>query len=219
LNELETFERFFAARSLIERGLETYLDPLVTESDQASGIAVDACGVGDGSLTIIFCEAGRLKPSLSSILRLVFRSQNAQAVILASAAMKAEAIEKLMPAAFRSRKVTIEHLGWFEDHLDSALQDTLRLIDLLGNETRMRMLTPLFRKTSAKRDYRTSINPKLVYRNLSAFLDAGLVGEEDGSYELSELGKTIVAEFITFLEKTRKAVDEVSKKKEVNLNE
>lgn len=213
VNELETFERFYAARSLIENGLDTYLDPLVAESDPASGIAVDVCGVGKDSLTIVFCETGRMSASLPSILQLVYRSENAQAVILAPAAMNTQSIEKLMPAAFQSRKVTIQPLGWFEDHLDAALQDTLRLIDLLGNETRMRMLTPLFRKTSAKRDYRASINPKLVYQNLSAFLDAGLVDEQNGSYELSELGKTILAEFITFLEKTRKAVDSVQRER------
>jgi len=212
-NELATFERFYAAKSLVENGLETYLDPMVTDSGSASGIPVDACGIREGSLTIVFCGTGRLSPALSNILQLVYSSQNAQAVILTPAATNRQAIERLMPAAFQSRKVKIESLGWFEDHLDSALQDTLRLIGLLGNETRMRMLTPLFQRTSAKRDYRTFINPKLVYQNLSALLDAGLVDEQDGTYELSELGKTIVAEFITFLEKTRKAVNSISKAK------
>jgi hypothetical protein len=214
-NELETFERFYAARSLIESGLETYLDPLVSESDLASGTIVDACGVDNGSLTVVLCTVGRTDSSIQRILQQVNKSQNARAVILAPVPSNSRTIMKLMPEAFESRKASVEALGWFDDHLDRTLQETLRLIDLLGNETRIRMLTPLFRKTGAKRDYRTSINPKLVYQNLSALLDAGILDEDGGAYELSELGKTVMAEFIAFLEKTRKAVDSASKTKEV----
>ena len=80
----------------------------------------------------------------------------------------------------------------------------------------MRMLAPLFQKTGAKRDYRSKINPKLVYKNLSVLVEAGLVDEmQGGTYELSQFGKSILAEFITFLEKTRKTLDSVSKQKEV----
>jgi len=117
---------------------------------------------------------------------------------------------------FKEGKVVVEPLGWFGDQLDKTLQETLRLVDLLGNETRMRMLAPLFRKTGAKKEYRTSINPKLVYKNLTAFLETGLVDEvEHGSYELSELGKSIMADFIGFLERTRRTLDAASKVKEV----
>jgi hypothetical protein len=214
-NELETFERFYAARSLIENGLETYLDPLISGSDLASGTTVDACGVDNDSLTIVLCTMGRKDSSIRSILQQVNKSQNARAVILAPVPSNTRTIVELMPEASESRKATVEALGWFDDHLDRTLQETLRLIDLLGNETRMRMLTPLFRKTGAKRDYRASINPKLVYQNLSVLLDAGILDEEAGAYELSELGKTVMAEFISFLEKTRKALDSASKAKGV----
>ncbi len=74
----------------------------------------------------------------------------------------------------------------------------------------MRMLTPLFRKTSAKREHRAVINPKLGYKNLSVLLGAGLVDEHEGNCELSRLGKTILAEFPTFLEKTGKTLDSSS---------
>jgi len=214
-NELETFERFYAARSLIENGLETYLDPLISGSNLASGTTVDACGVDSGSLTIVLCTMGRTDSSIRSILQQVNMSQNARAVILAPVPSNTRSIVELLPEAFESRKATVEGLGWFDDHLDRTLQETLRLIDILGNETRMRMLTPLFRKTGAKRDYRASINPKLVYQNLSVLLNAGILDEEAGAYELSELGKTVMAEFISFLEKTRKALDSASKTKEV----
>jgi len=214
-NELETFERFYAARSLIENGLDTYLDPLVSESDLASGTTVDACGVDNDSLTIVLCTVRRTDSSIQRILQQVNKSQNARAMIIAPVPSNRRTIIELLPEAFESRKATVEPLGWFDDHLDRTLQETLRLIDLLGNETRMRMLTPLFSRTGAKRDYRASINPKLVYQNLSVLLDAGILDEDGGGYELSELGKTVMAEFIAFLEKTRKAMDSTSKTKEV----
>jgi predicted transcriptional regulator len=71
----------------------------------------------------------------------------------------------------------------------------------------MRMLMPLFRRTSDKRDYRATINPKLVYKNIEVLLQARLLDENESGYELSELGKTVLAEFITFLEKTRKTLN------------
>src|SRR5438094_137563 len=99
--------------------------------------------------------------------------------------------------------------GWFGDTFQETFRETLGLIELLGNETRMRMLAPLLERSGAKRDYRTRINPKLVYHNISALSDAGLLDENiEGAYELSQFGRTILAEFITFLEKTRKTLDE-----------
>jgi len=103
----------------------------------------------------------------------------------------------------------MEVLGWFGDTFQETFRETLGLIELLGNETRMRMLAPLLERSGAKRDYRTRINPKLVYHNISALSDAGLLDENiEGAYELSQFGKTVFAEFITFLEKTRKTLDE-----------
>ncbi len=158
------------------------------------------------SLTLRLCGSGRLDPSLHRTLQMAYTSQNVRAVILAPMALNTQVIEELLPGEFQSGKIAVEPLAWFDDHLDKTLQETLRLIDFLGNETRMRMLTLLFRKTSGKREYRALINPKLVYKNLLVLLEVGLVDEHEGSYELSGLGKTILAEFITFLEKTRKGL-------------
>ncbi len=118
-------------------------------------------------------------------------------------------LKESMRAALEKGKVTMEVLGWFDDTFEETFRETLGLIELLGNETRMRMLAPLLEKSGAKRDYRTRINPKLVYHNIAALSDAGLLDENhEGTYELSQFGKTILAEFITFLEKTRKTLDE-----------
>ena len=213
--ELRMFERFYAARLLLERGLKTYLNPIICDMEEGSEIMVDACGSTGDSLMIVCCEAETMGPSLARILRIVSRAKNAQAMILTPPEIHRGTIEELFPRAFDSGKISLEPLGWFEDHLDTTLQDTLRFIDLLGNETRIRMLMPLFRRSSAKREYRALINPKLVYKNLPLLIQAGLVNEHEGNYQLSELGKTILAEFITFLEKTRKTLDLASRQKEV----
>ena len=215
-NELEVFERFYAARSLVSEGMDTYLDATVSDPEDRTAITVDACGVRGDSLTIVFCEMGSPDSSLASAVDKVQRSQNAKAIILAPPRADFRPLEESASDAFESGKVRVETLGWFDDYFDSTLQQTLHLIDLLGNETRMRMLAPLFQKTGAKRDYRSKINPKLVYKNLSVLVEAGLVDEmQGGTYELSQFGKSILAEFITFLEKTRKTLDSVSKQKEV----
>src|SRR5437667_12044338 len=100
-------------------------------------------------------------------------------------------------------------LCWFGETLQESFRESLGLIELVGNETRVRMPAPLLERSVAKRDYRTRINPKLVYRNISALSDAGLLDENiEGAYELSQFGKTVLAEFITFLEKTRKTLNE-----------
>ena len=114
-----------------------------------------------------------------------------------------------MRIALETGKATMEVFGWFGDTFQETFRETLGLIELLGNETRMRMLAPLLERSGAKRDYRTRINPKLVYHNISALSDAGLLDENiEGAYELSQFGKTVLAEFITFLEKTRKTLNE-----------
>ncbi len=72
----------------------------------------------------------------------------------------------------------------------------------MGNETRMKMLVALFKRASAKKDYRAVIDPKLVYQYLPVLPGAGLVEEADeGIYQLRKTGKTILAEFITFRRK------------------
>jgi hypothetical protein len=214
-SELHVFEKFYAARSLVADGFETYTDAEVSESAHRPAIRVDAVGRKGDALTLVFCEAGETESTGDETLSRIGESDNARAVILAPTGLDLD-LPNIDSSEFRSGKIVVEPLGWFGDELDQTLHETLRLIDLLGNETRMRMLAPLFRKTGAKREYRTSINPKLVYKNLATFLETGLVYEVDrGSYELSQLGKSIMADFIAFLERTRKTLDSASKAKEV----
>jgi len=214
-NELHLFEKFYGAKSLVADGFETYTDTEVSESANQPAIKADVVGSKGEALTLVFCEAGDSKRTDEDVLTRIEKSENARAVIMVPMAIDVH-LSDLGQERFKEGKVIVEPLGWFGDHLDQTLQETLRLVDLLGNETRMRMLAPLFRKTGAKKQYRTTINPKLVYKNLTAFLETGLVDEVDhGGYELSQLGKSIMADFIAFLERTRRTLDAASKVKEV----
>jgi DNA-binding transcriptional ArsR family regulator len=130
-------------------------------------------------------------------------------VILLPRELDQSILREPVRVALERGKATIEVLGWFGDTFEETFRETLGLIELLGNETRMRMLAPLLERSGAKRDYRTRINPKLVYHNISALSDAGMLDENvEGAYELSQFGKTILAEFLTFLERTRKTLYE-----------
>jgi len=214
-SELRQFERFHAARLLISQEMDTYLDAKLTPDDSSNAMTVDVCGTKDGSLKVMFCQTSGLDERLAKSIQTINESQNASAVILLPRELDQPALRESMRIALERGKATMEVIGWFDDTFEETFRETLSLIELLGNETRMRMLAPLLEKSGAKKDYRTRINPKLVYHNISALSDAGLLDENNkGTYDLSQIGKTILAEFITFLEKTRKTLDE-SKIREV----
>lgn len=214
-NELKQFERFHASRHLISQEMETYLDAKIGHQDSNSLMTVDVCGLKDKTLTVVFCQTGGVNPLAESIAT-INKSQNANAIVILPREQDPRSIDQQLRNAIANGKATIEVLGWFNDDFESTFRETLSLIELLGNETRMRMLAPLLEKPGAKKDYRAKINPKLVYHNISALSDAGLLDENnEGTYDLSQLGKTVLAEFITFLEKTRKALDD-SRVREVN---
>jgi DNA-binding transcriptional ArsR family regulator len=208
-NELKQLERFHAARHLISLDMDTYLDARLTPENSSKEMTVDVCGTKDGTLTAVFCQGGEPDQPLAEHIDTINKSQNATALILLPKEADEGRLDESIQAALERGKATVEVLGWFGDTFERTFRDTLDLIELLGNETRMRMLAPLLEKSGAKKDYRTEINPKLVYHNISALSDAGLLDENnEGSYNMSQFGKTILAEFITFLEKTRKVLDE-----------
>lgn len=208
-NELKQFERFHAARHLIAEDMDTYLDVKIAPENSQAQIAVDVCGLKDRMLTAIFCQTTEVDDPLTASIEIINKSRNGNAIIILPRELDQSPVNKPIRAAIDNGKARMEVLGWFSDNFEKTFRETLDLIELLGNETRMKMLAPLLEKSGAKKDYRTKINPKLVYHNLSALAGAGLLDENTkGSYELSPFGKTILAEFITFLEKTRKALDE-----------
>jgi DNA-binding transcriptional ArsR family regulator len=194
---------------LLSKGFDTYLDPSLEGDDDRSTIEADICGVKKDEIVVVFCSASLPEESVWNSIRLISQSQNARSLILSPEEIAPELLEEEVPGALDMGKLQIETLGWFEDTLERTLQQTLRTIELLVNETRMRMLAPMLQKSALKRDFRARINPKLVYHNLTALSEAGIVDEPvEGTYELSQLGKTVLPEFIAFLEKTRKTLDD-----------
>lgn len=215
-SELSLFEKFHAARLLLNEGFKVYLDAKITADDGSSRIQADVCGTKDDQMTLVFCTLDAPKDSTWLAIRTVLEATNARSVILSPEELETAEVEKQLPEAVGNNKVRFETLGWFDDTLEENFQRTLKLIELVVNETRMRMLAPLFQKPGVKREYRARINPKLVYHNLTALSTAGLVLEPvEGTYELSPLGKTVMAEFISFLEKTRRTLNDYGEK-EVN---
>src|SRR3989449_9409896 len=208
-SKLTKFERFQAARDLISQQMDKSLDEKLPPDAPPRAVTVDVCGVKNGTLTAVFCQTAGLDEPLARAIETINNAQNASAVILLPRELNQPLLKESVRSALETGKVTMEVLGWFDDTFEETFRETLALIELLGNETRMRMLAPLLEKSGAKRDYRTRINPKLVYHNITALSDAGLLDENnEGSYELSQFGKTVLAEFITFLDKTRKTLDE-----------
>ncbi|HZY93551.1 MAG TPA: hypothetical protein VFE98_01665 [Candidatus Bathyarchaeia archaeon] len=210
-DELRLFERFHAADLLLRAGLDTYLDTTLSTVNGGQQIHADACGVEpeSGQLTLVFCETAAPDDSFWPVLQIVAQSDNAKAIILSTTFLSDSIVKSHVPGVLEAGKVQLKNIGWFEDNLEKSLQETLRLIELLGNETRIRMMAPLFQKSTEKKELRARINPKLVYSNLNTLSEAGLVDEsEQGRYELSLFGKTVLGEFIAFLEKTRRILDE-----------
>lgn len=215
-SELHLFEKFHAARLLLREGLDVYLDANVVSDDASPTIQPDACGIKGDRMTLVFCTPAKPNESTWLAIRTVNKSDNARTVVLSHEELERGEVQKQVPGIRENEKVRFETLGWFDDTLEETFQRTLRLIELVVNETRMRMLAPLFQKPSDKKEYRARINPKLVYHNLTALSQAGLVDESTGgTYQLSRLGKTVMAEFISFLEKTRRTLDDYGEK-EVN---
>jgi len=193
---------------LLSNGFDTYLNPIMRRDDDNSTIQADLCGIKKEEIILAFCSASLPEETVWNSIRLISQSQNARSLILSPEEIAPDLIEEEAPGALNRGKVQVETLGWFDDTLEQTLQQTLRTIELLVNETRMRMLAPLLQKSALKREFRARINPKLVYHNLTALSEAGIVNEPvEGTYELSQLGKTVLPEFIAFLEKTRKTLD------------
>jgi len=194
---------------LLSNGFDTYLNPIMRRDDDNSTIQADLCGIKKEEIILAFCSASLPEETVWNSIRLISQSQNARSLILSPEEIAPDLIEEEAPGALNRGKVQVETLGWFDDTLEQTLQQTLRTIELLVNETRMRMLAPLLQKSALKREFRARINPKLVYHNLTALSEAGIVDEPvEGTYELSQLGKTVLPEFIAFLEKTRKTLDD-----------
>jgi predicted transcriptional regulator len=106
-------------------------------------------------------------------------------------------------------KIQLEQFAWGEHGLERTFRDALEIMDLFTNETRVRMLMPLLERPYGKRHFRSEINPKLVYENLSSLLQHKLIGEtEDDLYNLTPVGNRLLCEYLAFVERVRHMLGE-----------
>jgi len=208
---LKLFEKFVIASKLIREGYDTYIDPSLKLGDNTT-LKADAGGIKENEILVAFCSTSEPDEKLWNSVRQVSQSENGRALIVSAQGVEDDSI----PRGIDRSKIEVEALGWFDDTLEEALRQTLRTIELMVNDTRMRMLAPLLRKSSMKKEFRARINPKLVYHNIAELSKAGILDEpSQGTYELSRMGETVLAEFLMFLERTRRTLDD-QKHEEVN---
>ncbi len=130
-----------ASRMLLSNGFDTYLNPVMRRDDDNSTIVADLCGIKKEEIIVAFCSASLPEETVWNSIRLISQSQNARSLILSPEEIAPDLIEEEAPGALNRGKVQVETLGWFDDTLEQTLQQTLRTIELLVNETRMRMRT------------------------------------------------------------------------------
>jgi hypothetical protein len=214
-SELHLLEKYYATHSLVEEGYpETFVESTLVcvprlSDDVNNLVTADVCGKSDDELTVVFCETTRPTSQLYRNLNIVAKANNAKAILLYPFSIDSTIIGEKFQDAMASEKFVIKRVSWLNSGLEETFKEAIDLLDLLSNETRVRMLLRLLDSPCEKKHYRAEINPKLVYENLASFLTHGLVHENpDKLYELSPFGGRLLAEYLTFLEKVKKALEE-----------
>ena len=209
-SELHLAERFYGAKDLFEKGSErVYTEvPLHADDDSrkpAELLTADLCGVSGDELTLVFCETALPTNELLEKLKTIDRSKNARALVLYPSAADRPRMQRI---SSDYSKLDVTCIPWFDQNIDDAFRQVFEMVELLANQTRVRMLTPLLEKGFRKRDYRRVINPKLLYENLTSLMESGMIDEaDDESYRLTQLGSDLLGEYLTFLERIRRAIE------------
>jgi DNA-binding transcriptional ArsR family regulator len=210
-NELHMLEKFHAARSMIQRGLqETFVSvTLRTIPETERDLDVDVCGIDRDNMNLVFCETGPVNENLLQSLELVEDAENANVILLFPSRIDTSEIADRFPEAVGSGKIEIQRLHWRERAIDGTFREALEIMALLGNETRVRMLVPLLERPHGKRHYRMEINPKLVYENVTSLLTHRMIDElEDDTYGFTQVGRQIFCEYMAFVERVRRVLEE-----------
>jgi len=211
--ELHMLEKFYAAHFLAEQGFSRmYVEATlqcVPRVRQDETLYADVCGEDNDEFTIVFCETTPPSTTLYEGLKLVNAAENSRAFLLYPFKVNVDVLADRFPEAFESGKIMVEQFCWLDSGLEEAFREALELMDLLANETRVRMLMPLLERPYRKGYYRREINPKLVYENISSLLTRGLINElPEDEYQLSSVGRRILCEYITFLERVKRVLEE-----------
>jgi hypothetical protein len=215
--ELHLLEKFHAARSLSHNGdIDTFIDAVVYDTAKHSRrLVADVVGVDEGKLTTVFCETEPPGDDLIRDLELVDGAENSTAVVVYPYKVDADSLDAKFGNSVDTGKLVIEHLNWRDRGLERAFREALALMDLLCNETRVKMLLPLLEHPQGKKHFREGINPKLIYENVPLLRTHKMIDElSDDLYDLTPMGKTILCEYLAFVEKVRHLLEEGERKEE-----
>ncbi len=213
-SELHLLEKFHAARVLSKNGdVDTFVEPVLYDSEKHSHrFTSDLVGIEGAILTAVFCETKQPSESLLKDLGVVDEAENSKAVVVYPSKVNSNQISSYFPEAVDSGKFVIEHLNWRDRGLERAFREALELMDLLCNETRVKMLLPLLEHPQGKKNFREGINPKLIYENVPLLRAHKLIDElSDDLYDLTPIGKTILGEYLAFVEKVRDLLERADK--------
>jgi len=213
-SELHLLEKFHAARVLSQQGdVETFVDPILVDSvERSQKLTADLAGVEGETVTAVFCETKPPDEALLKELQVVDDAENSKTVIVYPFKVGSESISSKFPRALESGRLVIERLNWRDKGLEKAFRQTLELMDLLCNETRVKMLLPLLEHPQGKRNFREEINPKLIYENVPLLRTHKLIDElSDDLYDLTPMGRTILGEYLAFVEKVRDLLEKAAR--------
>ena len=216
-SELHLLEKFHAARILSQRGdVETFIDPILFDPERHSyKLTADLAGVEGEILTAVFCETKPPDASLLKELEAIDEAENSKTVVVYPFRVNSESIGAKFPRAVENGRLTIEHLNWRDRGLEKAFRQALELMELLCNETRVKMLLPLLERPQGKKNFREEINPKLIYENVPLLRTHKLINQlSDDLYDLTPMGKTILGEYLAFVEKVRDLLEKSAKEED-----
>jgi len=205
-SELHLLEKFHVARELSQRShVDTFVGPVLYDPEKHSHkFTADLAAVEGGMLTAVFCETRSPDENLLKDLEFIDEAENSRAVVVYPSKVNSDPLDSKFPEAFESGKFVIERLSWRDRGLERTFRDTLELMELLCNETRVKMLLPLLEAPQGKKNFREGINPKLIYENVPLLRAHKLIDElSDDLYDLTPIGKTILGEYLAFVEKVR----------------
>lgn len=212
-SELHFLEKFYAARLLIERGCDKIFvnAKLTTQSskDAENEIRVDVCGITETGFILALCETTEPTIDLHTKLEFLAAISNVDILLLYPFTIDASTILDLIPPE-AADKFSIEQVPWLDTDLETTFQEAMEFIGLLCNETRVKMLLPLLKHTRKKKDYRVRINPKLVYENIANLMEHNFLHERSSNeYALTPIGKQILGEYLTFIQRIKNALKDV----------
>ena len=211
-SELSTIERFYAVRSLIEQDCpRIFVNASITVSTikgNEETIATDICGEFDDHIVVAFCETGQPTRELHEKLKLVDTMDNVAVLLFYPFTVDTHMLMQWFSEDFDSGKMAVEEIPWLCGELEDVFKEALEIITLIGNRTRVKMLLPLLRESKKKSHFRTRVNPKLVYENISTLMEHRLVDESaKDEYALTPIGRQILCEYLAFIQKVKKTLE------------